>query len=151
MQRRQFFNWFGLGILATYLPVALAACSEQNTNNSETPPESKPQEKAEKVQPNAQGFLLLGTTSELKETGYLINKEYKVIALAEKGNISALSLVCTHQSCTVNWQETDNKFVCPCHGSQFAMDGKVLSGFAKSPLPPVEVKEESGNILVKVA
>ena len=30
--------------------------------------------------------------------------------------------------CVVPWSETDNKFKCPCHGSQYNFQGKVVRG-----------------------
>jgi Rieske Fe-S protein len=45
---------------------------------------------------------------------------------------AAVNLICTHKGCTV---EIDgNKFVCPCHGSEYALDGKVTEGPAKKDL-----------------
>ncbi len=35
----------------------------------------------------------------------------------------AVNLICKHKGCTV--ELTGNKFVCPCHGSEYAIDGKV--------------------------
>ncbi|CAM9494810.1 unnamed protein product, partial [Choristocarpus tenellus] len=33
--------------------------------------------------------------------------------------------VCTHLGCVVPWNKAENKFICPCHGSQYNRDGKV--------------------------
>ncbi len=49
-----------------------------------------------------------------------------------KGEIAAVSLVCTHLGCTVNRVTTG--FQCPCHGSQFDDSGNVVGGPAPSPL-----------------
>lgn len=45
-----------------------------------------------------------------------------------------LSRVCTHQGCTIDWQSSNNKFNCACHGSQFDKDGNVLQGPANRSL-----------------
>lgn len=47
--------------------------------------------------------------------------------------LRALSALCTHQACAVEWDITE-KFVCPCHGSQFSATGAVLRGPAPTPL-----------------
>jgi Rieske Fe-S protein len=43
-----------------------------------------------------------------------------------------LNLVCTHLGCTVN--VTPKELICPCHGSSFDRQGKVLKGPAVRPL-----------------
>ena len=35
-----------------------------------------------------------------------------------------LNAVCTHLGCVVPWNKAENKFKCPCHGSQYNADGK---------------------------
>ena len=37
----------------------------------------------------------------------------------EDGGFLALSTRCTHLSCTVTWNEARQRFICPCHGSEF--------------------------------
>jgi len=49
-------------------------------------------------------------------------------------SFKALSRVCTHQACTVSWNNSSSKFVCPCHGSLFDKNGGVLRGPAASKL-----------------
>jgi Rieske Fe-S protein len=45
----------------------------------------------------------------------------------------ALSAICTHQTCTINGFENQT-YVCPCHGSSFDINGRVLVGPAAAPL-----------------
>jgi cytochrome b6-f complex iron-sulfur subunit len=56
----------------------------------------------------------------------------------EKG-FAVASAVCTHLGCTVGFFPSDDRFHCPCHGSVFAADGKVLHGPAPRPLDWFEV------------
>lgn len=53
----------------------------------------------------------------------------------------ALSAVCTHRGCIVNWDERRQLLSCPCHGGVFDMNGNVVAGLPRQPLPrlPVEV------------
>ena len=39
----------------------------------------------------------------------------------EEKNIEdyAVNAVCTHLGCVVPWNSAENKFMCPCHGSQY--------------------------------
>jgi Rieske Fe-S protein len=39
-----------------------------------------------------------------------------------------LNAICTHLGCTVPWVPAENKFKCPCHGSQYNAQGKVIRG-----------------------
>ncbi len=49
----------------------------------------------------------------------------------------ALRPICTHLGCTVPWDAEQNRFVCPCHGSQYDAEGRVLQGPAARSLPIV--------------
>lgn len=40
----------------------------------------------------------------------------------------ALSKSCTHLECLCEWDGQAREFVCPCHGSRFAEDGRHLDG-----------------------
>jgi Rieske Fe-S protein len=41
---------------------------------------------------------------------------------------------CTHLACTVNWSETDQVYLCPCHDAKFGQGGEVLDGPPPRPL-----------------
>ncbi|KCZ71005.1 Rieske Fe-S protein [Candidatus Methanoperedens nitroreducens] len=44
----------------------------------------------------------------------------------DRGEIHALSPVCTHMGCIVSWNNAERSWDCPCHGSRFNFDGKIL-------------------------
>ena len=62
------------------------------------------------------------------------------------GKLLAFSPICTHLGCAYHWDATKSDFVCPCHGSVFAIDGKVLSGPAPRPLDRFDVKVENARL-----
>lgn len=39
-----------------------------------------------------------------------------------------INAVCTHLGCVVPFNSAENKFICPCHGSQYNFQGKVVRG-----------------------
>jgi cytochrome b6-f complex iron-sulfur subunit len=39
-----------------------------------------------------------------------------------------INAICTHLGCVVPWNSAENKFMCPCHGSQYDSTGKVVRG-----------------------
>ena len=49
------------------------------------------------------------------------------LARLDDGGFLALSRTCTHLGCTVPWVAKENKFVCPCHSSEFDINGEVIS------------------------
>jgi len=55
---------------------------------------------------------------------------------------------CTHLGCTFPWNPTDQQFQCPCHGSLYAPDGRVLRGPAPLPLKIVRVAVVDNAILI---
>jgi len=52
------------------------------------------------------------------------------LIVTEDGKIEnyGLNAVCTHLGCVVPWNAAENKFMCPCHGSQYNNQGKVVRG-----------------------
>lgn len=40
----------------------------------------------------------------------------------------AIVSICTHLGCVVPFNVAENKFMCPCHGSQYNFQGKVVRG-----------------------
>ena len=52
----------------------------------------------------------------------------------EAGGLHAVSLRCTHLGCLVRFNAAETSWDCPCHGSRFDVDGRVLEGPAVEPL-----------------
>jgi thiosulfate dehydrogenase [quinone] large subunit len=64
-----------------------------------------------------------------------------------RGTFLAYTAVCTHQGCTVGFDQGSNQFACPCHGARFdGSTGDVLRGPARSPLAKIKVVESNGII-----
>ena len=139
MNRRDFIGWVGVGGVASFLPVAIAACSSQNSS-----PEA-PQE-----------WQKVGTSQELDAKGELLNESSPVgsvlvVGTSKGENLNAVNPTCTHKGCTVAWKAGEEKFACPCHGSEFGINGEVKKGPAAKPLLTYQVKIEGDSVLVKAS
>jgi len=78
--------------------------------------------------------------SSEKQTAWLVR-------LGEK-NVVAYSPQCTHLGCAYHFDDRKREFVCPCHTSNFALDGRVLHGPAPRPLDRYEVRIENNRVLI---
>jgi menaquinol-cytochrome c reductase iron-sulfur subunit len=62
--------------------------------------------------------------------------------------VTAFGPQCTHLGCAVHWEDNKNEFLCPCHNSQFDIQGKVISGPAPRPLDRYETKVEGNQLMI---
>ncbi len=62
-----------------------------------------------------------------------------VLLQNKSGEYIALSAVCTHLGCVVQWQAEKGEFLCPCHGGRFSSTGSVLGGPPPRPLESLPV------------
>jgi glycine/D-amino acid oxidase-like deaminating enzyme/nitrite reductase/ring-hydroxylating ferredoxin subunit len=59
-------------------------------------------------------------------------------------NLHVVSATCTHAGCTVRWNSDEKSWDCPCHGSRYSFEGKVLNGPA--PMDLVYYREASNTV-----
>jgi thiosulfate dehydrogenase [quinone] large subunit len=63
-----------------------------------------------------------------------------LVVQLKKGEFRAFSAICPHAGCQVQFDGSNDLFVCPCHGSTFnAATGAVLQGPAATGLSPIPV------------
>jgi len=60
----------------------------------------------------------------------------------------AFSRVCSHLGCLIDYNKTQNRIICPCHGALFDLEGNVVSGPPPKPLQKFPVKVEGESILI---
>ncbi len=78
----------------------------------------------------------------------LLHQGKPIIVGHTRQGFFALSAVCTHLGCLVDWNEAKQHLHCPCHAAIFDTRGNVLAGPAPSPLPSYEVAVVAGKIYV---
>jgi cytochrome b6-f complex iron-sulfur subunit len=83
-----------------------------------------------------------GSAIKFKDSG-----KPAILVRLDNGDFVAYSAVCTHQGCTVAYQDGD--LACPCHGSLFdpAEGAAVVTGPATRPLPEIPVKVQGGEVV----
>jgi glycine/D-amino acid oxidase-like deaminating enzyme/nitrite reductase/ring-hydroxylating ferredoxin subunit len=55
----------------------------------------------------------------------------------DQGKVTKLSPICTHAGCVVQFNSAEKTWDCPCHGSRFSGEGKVLVGPAVEDLTSI--------------
>lgn len=76
-----------------------------------------------------------GKPEEYTDSSVTFLDEIRVFVVRRGNTFQAMSAVCTHLGCTVNRDASGQGYRCPCHGSVFDQDGRVVSGPAPKPLP----------------
>ncbi|MFC6998736.1 FAD-dependent oxidoreductase [Rufibacter roseus] len=67
------------------------------------------------------------------------------------GHLHVVSAMCTHMGCVVHWNKSETSWDCPCHGSRFDFEGKVLEGPAYYNLSKMEGKPSTVNRFKKLS
>jgi glycine/D-amino acid oxidase-like deaminating enzyme/nitrite reductase/ring-hydroxylating ferredoxin subunit len=75
--------------------------------------------------------------------GRVVDTDDGPVALSrdEDGELHAVSAVCSHMGCLVEWNDGERSWDCPCHGSRFDVDGSVLDTPAVEDLEPYDDTE----------
>ena len=144
LTRRQVLTTGVLGVAG----VAVAGCSAGDSTpqgaSTTSPGSSKP------TGPAAAGEALVAAADVPLEGGVIIasGQTKVVVTQPQPDQYVGLSAVCPHQGCLVN-QVTNQKIICPCHGSQFSItDGAVIQGPAQTGLPAVPVQLVGDQIVL---
>jgi len=66
------------------------------------------------------------------------------IIIKKKDGLKVFSSWCTHLGCRINSTENGN-LICPCHGSEFDLEGKNIKGPANKPLTGLKYSFDSSS------
>lgn len=97
----------------------------------------------------AQSAALLASEGSILVTLKGLHDKILVVHRTDR-TLYAVSAICTHMGCTVHYDKDMGHLACPCHGSQYALDGSVIRGPAKQPLRRYDVTMENEQVLIKV-
>ena len=87
--------------------------------------------------------LPVGATKDL-----MVNDIPSIIIHNQERGFIALSRVCTHLGCLVNFNKEKQIFICPCHGGRYTIEGNVISGPPPRPLEKFPVQVEGNDIVI---
>jgi arsenite oxidase small subunit len=94
----------------------------------------------------------IGEVSALESTGSLLfryptDQDPCIAVRTPEGKLVAYSQVCTHLSCAVVYNKTDNALVCPCHHGVFDIErGSPIAGPPTRPLPRVKIVQRGNRL-----
>lgn len=95
------------------------------------------------------GIVKAGTLEEFPPGSITLIKEGRFfLSRLDDGSFIALWQRCTHLGCSVPWEEDEDLFHCPCHGSLFNKVGEVQGGPAPRPMDYFPVTVEGGEVFV---
>jgi cytochrome b6-f complex iron-sulfur subunit len=95
-------------------------------------------------------IIKLSDSPSLSKTGGNVRVNDEIILIRKSDSeFIAIKTICTHKGCDVELE--GSKFVCPCHGSEYTIDGTVTQGPAKKDLKKYETifDSENGTVTIK--
>jgi len=97
------------------------------------------------------GIFYMGPETAMPQIGAapqgISDGKFWLVNTEEQGPM-ALYMVCTHLGCLFKWEQSNNRFECPCHGSKFTREGLYIEGPAPRSLDQFVVTIENGEVAV---
>ncbi|GMV12344.1 MAG: iron-sulfur protein [Polyangiaceae bacterium] len=88
----------------------------------------------------------LGPPESFASGASVYDEHAGVFVKRDAQGLRAMSAACTHLGCTVRRRE--GGFVCPCHGSRYDEEGRVVGGPAPAPLPYYRLELDRRGLVV---
>ena len=77
-----------------------------------------------------------------------IDRDNEVILVRYQNEVFAFSLGCPHQNVALRWNETDMRFQCPKHHSQYQPDGEFITGRATRNMDRLAIRRDAANNII---
>ncbi|MDQ1238412.1 MAG: cytochrome b6-f complex iron-sulfur subunit [Thermodesulfobacteriota bacterium] len=71
-----------------------------------------------------------------------------LVKMQGQDTVSAMDDKCPHLGCKQNWNPQRNLFECPCHGSEFDIQGNMKKGPAAKGMPHLHIQEVNSTTLM---
>ncbi len=78
----------------------------------------------------------------------VVSAQSVYVSRTSAGEMEVMSAICPHLGCSVSWQQAQNDFLCPCHGSVFKADGKVVAGPSPRAMDRLPTRIKDGKLQV---
>lgn len=88
----------------------------------------------------------------IRQDGYRQMVDRRVVYVQREGatGVRVLDSTCTHLGCRTRYDAALKRFLCPCHGGVYDLDGAVLDGPPPAPLRRLDARIEGGDVVVRV-
>jgi cytochrome b6-f complex iron-sulfur subunit len=96
--------------------------------------------------------VLAGKVGDLKPNSgkiFRFGSRPAILILSADGTYHALSAICTHLGCTVQYRADMHEVWCACHNGLYALNGRNISGPPPRPLESYEVILKGNEIYVR--
>ena len=102
-------------------------------------------------QATGENVSIVGKVTDFKVGEVIPFRKEKTFIIRMEGGFMAISAVCTHLNCIVNWNQILKRFECPCHGAKFNQMGEVIEGPPPRPLDLYKLQIAAGNLVIHKA
>jgi Rieske Fe-S protein len=82
--------------------------------------------------------------------GAQIDRDAQVILVRWQSAVYAFNLSCPHQHTALRWDESDHRFQCPKHHSQYQPDGTFITGRATRGMDRFTIRRDGEKVVVDV-
>jgi Rieske Fe-S protein len=147
LSRRKFIKKSG-GLITWTLSIKVLNSSCKNSSTSNIDNSQNRNNNIYRIDLNDSSNAVLQSINGAKKFSNVPGQSKPVIIIRISQNeVVALSSECTHQGCEVNLPSSA-KITCPCHNSQFNLQGNNIKGPATIPLSNIETKFEQEEIIL---